>query len=91
SDILFLKVIALSKPIAQDITAKDGSTVKKAELIVGDETGEIRLNAWRELTDKIVNIKPGERLLLRGVSSQVGRDGAPHLMVKAYTDVEKIK
>ncbi|MEM3387744.1 MAG: hypothetical protein QXN08_08785, partial [Nitrososphaerales archaeon] len=42
SDILFLKVIALSKPIAQDITAKDGSTVKKAELIVGDETGEIR-------------------------------------------------
>ncbi len=91
SDQLFLKVIALSKPMLQDVATKDGSTVRRAELIVGDETGEIKLNAWRELADKIITISPGERLLLRGVSSQVGRDGAQHLTVKAYTDVERVK
>jgi len=39
----------------------------------------------------LLNISPGERLLLRGVVSQVGRDGVPYLTVKAYSDVEKIK
>jgi len=91
SDRLFLKVIALTKPSTQDIYTKEGVSVKKAELIVGDETGEIRLNAWRELHEKLVNINPGERLLLRGVASQVGRDGVPYLTVRAYSDVEKIK
>ena len=91
SDKLFLKVIALTKPSTQDIYTKEGVSVKKTELIVGDETGEIRLNAWRELHEKLLNISPGERLLLRGVASQVGRDGAPYLTVRAYSDVEKIK
>jgi replication factor A1 len=91
SDKLFLKVIALTKPSAQDIYTKEGVSVKKTELIVGDETGEIRLNAWRELHEKLINISPGERLLLRGVASQVGRDGAPYLTVRAYSDVEKLK
>jgi len=91
SDHLFLKVIALTKPSTQDIYTKEGASVKKTELIVGDETGEIRLNAWRELHEKLLNISPGERLLLRGVASQVGRDGAPYLTVRAYSDVEKIK
>ena len=91
SDRLFLKVIALTKPSTQDIYTREGASVKKTELIVGDETGEIRLNAWRELHEKLLNISPGERLLLRGVASQVGRDGAPYLTVRAYSDVEKIK
>jgi len=91
SDRLFLKVIALTKPSTQDIYTKEGVSVKKTELIVGDETGEIKLNAWRELHEKLLNISPGERLLLRGVASQVGRDGVPYLTVRAYSDVEKIK
>ena len=91
SNHLFLKVIALTKPLTQDIYTKEGASVKKTELIVGDETGEIKLNAWRELHEKLLNISPGERLLLRGVASQVGRDGAPYLTIRAYSDIEKIK
>ena len=91
SNHLFLKVIALTKPLTQDIYTKEGASVKKTELIVGDETGEIKLNAWRDLHEKLLNISPGERLLLRGVASQVGRDGAPYLTIRAYSDIEKIK
>ena len=91
SDKLFLKVIALTKPTTRDIYTKDGSSVKKTELIVGDETGEINLNAWRELHVRLLNISPGERLLIRGAASQVGRDGVPYLTLRTYTDVEKIK
>lgn len=91
SDRLFLKVIALTKPSTQDIYTKEGVSVKKTELIVGDETGEIKLNAWRELHGKLLNISPGERLLLRGVASQVARDGTLYLTVRAYSDVEKVK
>ncbi len=89
SDRLFLKVIALSKPIMQDITTKEGSTVKKTELIVGDETGEIRLNGWRELAELLNSINPGQRLFLRGVAYQTGRNGAPYLTLKPYTALEK--
>ena len=91
SDPLFLKVIALTKPSTQDIYTREGVNVRKTELIVGDETGEIRLNAWRDLHEKLLDISPGERLLLRGVASQVSRDGTLYLTVRAYTDVEKIK
>ena len=67
------------------------AAVKKAELIVGDETGETKLIAWRNLTEILEGIKPGERLILKGVSSQLGRDESPFLLIRQYSSIENIK
>lgn len=81
------EVIALSRTVFEDITTKDGSSVKKAELLVGDETGEIKVVAWRDLVEIMSGIVPGQRLRLSFVEPYPGRDGAPVLQVRAYSQI----
>lgn len=84
---VFADVIALSSTSVTDVTTKDGEIVERAEVLVGDETGEIRVTAWREDIKLIEGIQPGQRLRLKGL--QVGRrgDGVPSLTTKAYSTV----
>jgi replication factor A1 len=86
---IFCDVIALSKCNADEITTKEGETVRKAELIVGDETGETRLTAWREEAKMIEGIQPGEKLRLKGFQVQKGRDGSLTLLAKPYSSIER--
>jgi len=83
------EVIALSRTTLNDVTTKDGSAVRKAEALVGDETGEIKLVAWRDLVDTLTGIVPGQRLRLSFVEPQPGRDGAAILVVRPYSQVVK--
>ncbi len=85
-----LEVISLSKTIIQDITTKNGETVPKIEVLVGDETKEIKLVAWRDLSDILSDITPGQRLRLIGVVSSKGLGGSNELLVKSYSYIEKI-
>jgi ssDNA-binding replication factor A large subunit len=87
---LMVEVIALSRTTSQNILTKSGENVTKSEAIVGDETKEIRVIAWRDLTDLLEDIAPGQRLRLIGVVPTQGFDGAPELQIKAYSQVERI-
>lgn len=85
-----LEVMALSKTSVQDIITKTGETVVKIEVLVGDETKEIKLVAWRDLSDILSDISPGQRLKLIGVVSSKGLGGIIEILVKSYTYIEKI-
>ncbi|MDW8044565.1 MAG: OB-fold nucleic acid binding domain-containing protein [Nitrososphaerota archaeon] len=87
---VFLEVIALSRSTIEDITTRDGAVVKRAEVIVGDETGEIRLVAWRDLTRLLEGIMPGQRLRIEAAVVKMGKDGAPTLQLKSYSSIKKI-
>ena len=87
---LVLEVIALSKTSSQKIFTKNGETVDYREVIVGDETKEIKIVAWRDLSDILDSITPGQRLKLIAVVSSKGLGGVPELLVKSYTQIEKI-
>lgn len=87
---LTLDVIALSRTSSQDVVTKSGETVEKREVIVGDETKEIKIVAWRDLADILTDITPGQRLRLIGVVPSKGRDGLPELQIKSYSQVEKV-
>ncbi len=87
---LLLEVIALSRDTNQEILTKTGETVKKREVIVGDETKEIKIVAWRDLSNILDDITPGQRLKLIGVVSSKGLGGVPELLVKSYTQIEKM-
>lgn len=83
-----LEVMSLSKASVQDIVTKTGETVVKIEVLVGDETKEIKLVAWRDLSDILSDISPGQRLKLLGVVSSKALGGVIEILVKSYTYIE---
>ena len=87
---LFLKVITLSKTTTQNITTKNGLTIKKSEILIGDETGESKIIAWDNYTQILEKINPGERLLLRGLASQLENNKSISLHIKPYSNIEKL-
>ncbi len=87
---IMIEVIALSHGSVEDVNLKDGTTVKKGELTVGDDTGEMKLVAWRELSGKVVGAQPGERLRVVGVTPKTNKVGTRVLQVSNLTVLEKV-
>ena len=88
---VMVDAIALSKGTQQDVHLKDGSVVKKGDLVIGDETGEIKLVGWRDQGSKVVGVEPGERLRVVGAMPQTSRMGVLTLQVSAVTRIEKLR
>jgi replication factor A1 len=88
---VMVEVIALSHSVVQDIRLKDGSVVKKGEIVVGDDTGEIAVVGWREHSSKFEGIQPGERLRIIGISPKETKMGAWVLQASALTVIERVK
>jgi len=88
---IMVEVIALSHGVVDDVNLRDGSTVKKGELVVGDDTGEIKLVAWRELGGRVSGIQPGERLRVVGATVKSTKMGAWVLQVSSFTAIEKLR
>ena len=58
----FIEAIILQPPNTMDINTKSGETVSVTDTIIGDDTGEIRLVAWRETSNLLKNFNIGERI-----------------------------
>ena len=88
---IMVEVIALSHGTVDDVRLRDGSSAKKGELVVGDDTDEMKLVAWRELAGRLSGIQPGERLRVAGVDVKATKAGAWLLEVSGITAVEKLR
>ena len=88
---IMVEVIALSHGTVDEVRLKDGTTAKKGELAVGDDTGDVGLVAWRELSGRLLGIQPGERLRLVGVSLKSTKMGGRVLQLSDRTVVERIR
>jgi len=88
---IMAEVIALSHGSVDDVRLRDGTTVKKGELMVGDDTGEMKLVAWRDISGRVSGIQPGERLRLVGVASKSTRMGAWVLQLSNFSVIERLR
>ncbi len=88
---IMVEVIALSHGSIDDVQLRDGTTVKKGELVVGDDTGEIKLVAWRDLAGRLSGIQPGERLRLVGVAPKLMKMGGWVLQLSNLSVVERLR
>lgn len=88
---IMVEVIALSRGAVDDVNLRDGSVVKKGELMVGDDTGEIKVVGWREHSSKVSGIQPGERLRIVGIAPKQTKMGAWTLQLSSLTAIEKLK
>lgn len=87
---IMVEVIALSQGSVDDVHLRDGSTVKKGELVIGDDTDEIKLVAWRELSSRLSGIQPGERLRVTGAQVKPTNMGASVLQISNLTVIERL-
>jgi len=88
---IMVEVIALSHGTVDDVQLRDGTTVKKGELVVGDDTGEIKLVAWRDLSGRVSGIQPGERLRLVGVAAKLMKMGGWVLQLSNFSVIERLR
>ncbi|MBC7090849.1 MAG: hypothetical protein H5T50_02930 [Nitrososphaeria archaeon] len=87
--IYFLKAVAISQAISKEIQLKNGGRIKLSEILIGDETDEISLIAWRDYAQLIENILPGERLIINGVALKT--TPSPCLEVQPYTSIYRVQ
>ena len=88
---IMAEVIALSHGSVDDVRLRDGKTVKKGELVVGDDTGEIKLVAWRDLAERVSGIQPGERLRLTGVACKSTKMDTWVLQLSNFSVIERLR
>ena len=85
-----LEVMALSKVSTHDVVMREGPSVRKAELIIGDDTGEITVIGWRDLADRLVDIPVGQKLRVFDVSRQVSKMGMVTLELEDGSRIERV-
>lgn len=86
-----LEVMALSKGSVREVNLKDGTTAKKGEVVLGDDTGEITAVAWDEASNVIGGIQAGEKLRVHGAAIQVSKLGAETLELSRLSKVERVR
>jgi ssDNA-binding replication factor A large subunit len=85
-----LEVMALSKASTHDVPMRDGPSLKKAELIIGDDTGEITLVGWRDSADRLVEVEVGQKVRVIDVARQVSKMGIVTLELETESRIEKV-
>ena len=85
-----LEVMALSKASTHDVPMRDGPSMKKAELIIGDDTGEITVVGWREMADRLAEVEVGQKVRVFDVARQVSKMGMVTLELESGSRIEKV-
>jgi replication factor A1 len=85
-----LEVMVLSKGTVDEVSLKDGTKAKKAELVVGDDTGEITIIGWRDAAERLPAMDVGQKVRIFGASRQVSRMGIETLQLEDASKIERI-
>jgi replication factor A1 len=85
-----LEVMVLSKGTADEVSLKDGTKAKKAELVIGDDTGEITIIGWRDAAEELAGMDVGQKVRILGAARQVSRMGVEVLQFDDTSKIEKI-
>ena len=88
--IYIIEAIVLQSPNTMDINTKSGETIPVTDTIIGDDTGEIRLVAWRETSKILKDYSIGERIKVKGVSATTNKEGKIELSIKPYSNISKL-
>jgi hypothetical protein len=85
-----VEVMALSSPSVHEVLLKEGGSVQKAELIFGDDTGEITVVGWRTLVTSLMEVAVGEKVRITDATLQTSRMGTLTLELEDGSRIEKV-
>jgi ssDNA-binding replication factor A large subunit len=86
-----VELVVLAKPITKEITLKNGRTATLSEVLVGDETGETKLVAWRDRTKELTGLLPGARLIVYGAVPRMDNKGNPFMEIRDFTSLYHVQ
>jgi len=85
-----LEVMVLSKGTVDEVSLKDGTKAKKAELVIGDDTGEITIIGWRGAAEGLSGVGVGQKVRILGAVRKASRMGVETLQLEDTSKIEKI-
>src|SRR5919112_1823498 len=88
--IFFIEAIILQPPNTMEINTKAGETISVTDTIIGDDTGEIRLVAWRDSSNLLKGFNIGERVKIKSAFATTNKEGKIELTLKPYSSITKI-
>ena len=88
-DLAFIECISLSNSLINGITDKNDTIITRGELDVGDDTGQIKIIAWKGFTSILKGINSGQRLFLNAFSVKKMGDHSIHLEPRDYSSIDK--
>jgi len=84
-----VEAIVLHTPNMTEVNTKSG-IVPVSDTLLGDDTGEIRLVGWRELSSHVNKLNVGDRIKVIGATANNGREANVELTLKSYSSIIKI-
>jgi replication factor A1 len=79
-----------SLPVSREVKTSKGETVRLTSFDLRDETGTIRVTAWREHTETASGFFIGEKIALENVYAKVGYNGKLELSTRSATVLTRV-
>jgi ssDNA-binding replication factor A large subunit len=86
-----VKCEVITEPAIKEVKIFTGETVKLASFEIKDETGSIRVVAWREQANAAITLKKGIQVLLKNISVKQGRDQKLELSTIANSSITMLQ
>jgi replication factor A1 len=79
-----------SLPITRDVRTSKGEIVKLSAFELKDETGLVRVTAWREHAETASKLLMGQKIVLENVYARRNYEGKIELSTKASTTIKQV-
>ncbi len=77
-------------PTVREVTTSRGETVAVASFELTDDTGKIRVSAWRNLVEAVMDLLPGTRIRIRNAYVRRGLSDQLELTSRMLTSIEPV-
>jgi len=86
---LFVRGVVLTRSEVFDVPVGE-RMIRKSLVVLGDETGEIRLVGWEESSYLLSDLNITDKVLVKAVHKKIAKDGTPFLLLKNFSSIEKL-
>ena len=84
-----IEAIVLKVPERREVQTKSGESIALSEMFVEDDTGQMWVKGWRNLSRLIEKCELGEIISITGLNARAGLEGRIELFLTAYSKITK--
>ena len=77
-------------PVCREVKTQKGEMIKITGFDLRDDSGSIRVNAWREHAETTSKLMMGEKILLENVYAKIGYNGRLELSTRSATAINHV-
>ncbi|MBS7647720.1 MAG: OB-fold nucleic acid binding domain-containing protein [Candidatus Bathyarchaeia archaeon] len=82
--------VVSTKPLIREVRTAKGENVKLAVFELKDETGSVWVSVWRKNVEKTINLKPGEKIVIKKADVKKGFADQLEIATRSTTTIETL-